>query len=220
MNYIESYELFEDKKPKGKGPKGKDLSTFVRFGGLDLKTQKGYSSKKDITFHEPPASRGFYAMPKIAQELFLVGSLDKTQPHIFAKAPEYPEDKEVNGELSKEDQEKWEKERDAFDWDKHNTDRDKRYTEIRREFKKIDGNIWHHLVKQVPNNEVIERKGSWIKTSIKAWQKAFNKESLKNRYGESWGDSEGRGQSSINKTRGITGHYSKDHYEVFFDEKV
>ena len=222
MKHVTTYKLFEGEKPKRKGPKGKDLSIFVRFGGLDLKTQKGYSSKDEGTFHAPPAPRGFYAMPKIAQELFLVGSLDKTQPSIFAKAPEYPEYKEINGELSKEDQEKWEKESDAFDWDKHNKNRDKRYTEIRKEFKKIDGNIWHHLVDMVPNNEVLERKGSWVKTSIKAWQKAFNKESLKNRYGEDFGGSQGkgRGETSINKARGITGFYSKDQYEVFFDEKV
>lgn len=226
MKHVTTYKLFEEEKPKGKGPKGKDLSIFVRFGGLDLKTQKGYSSKEDNkTFHAPPAPRGFYAMPKVLQEFFLIGSLDKTQPHVFPKAPEYPEHKEIKGELSKEDEEKWKKERDAFDWEKHNKNVGKRYTEIRKEFKKTEGTIWHHLVDQVPNNEVLGRKGSWVKTSIKTWQKAFNKESLKNRYGENWdrndkGEFAGRGETSINKARGITGFYSKDQYEVFFDEKV
>ena len=65
--------------------KGKDIFTFVRFGGLDLKNQNGFSQTPE-TYHQPPASRGFYAMPKIAQEFFLIGSLSSTQPGIFAKS--------------------------------------------------------------------------------------------------------------------------------------
>lgn len=64
--------------------KGKDIFTFVRFGGLNLKSQKGFS-KTPETYHQPPASRGFYAMPKIAQELFLIGSLDSYQPSSVPK---------------------------------------------------------------------------------------------------------------------------------------
>ncbi len=209
MKHIDEYKTFE-----GKGPKGKDLTVFVRFGGLDLKTQKGYS-QDDKTFHQPPASRGFYAMPKVVQEFFLIGSLDKSQPNVFPKAPDYPEHKEINGELSPIDQEEWEKAQAAFDWDSHDKKYKKRKSEIRKEFRKTEGNIWHHLVDKVPANEVLARKGSWIKTSIKAWQKAFNKESLQNRYGE-----DSFKKNSINNTRGINGFYSKDNLEVFFDEKV
>jgi gamma-glutamylcyclotransferase (GGCT)/AIG2-like uncharacterized protein YtfP len=209
VKHIDEYKTFE-----GKGPKGKDLTVFVRFGGLDLKTQKGYS-QDDKTFHQPPASRGFYAMPKVVQEFFLIGSLDKSQPNVFPKAPDYPEHKEINGELSPIDQEEWEKAQAAFDWDSHDKKYKKRKSEIRKEFRKTEGNIWHHLVDKVPANEVLARKGSWIKTSIKAWQKAFNKESLQNRYGE-----DSFKKNSINNTRGINGFYSKDNLEVFFDEKV
>ena len=69
------------------------------------------------------------------------------------------------------------------------------------------------------HNEIIDSHGSWVKTSIDTWQKAFSKSSLSDRYGKGFGD-ETRGEESINKTKGISGWYSKDHYEVFFDEKV
>ena len=94
--------------------KGKDIFTFVRFGGLDLKNQNGFSQTPE-TYHQPPASRGFYAMPKIAQELFLVGSLSSTQPGIFAKKSEDPN--------------YWKN----------------KLRQIRKEFRKTDGEIWHHL---------------------------------------------------------------------------
>lgn len=199
-----------------KTPKGKDLTLFVRFGGLDLKNQKGYGSEN---FHSPPSSRGIYAFPKIAQEMFLVGSLDKYQPGILAKYPEYPKDKEIdiNGrkKLSDVDRKIWEETRDSFDWDQNEKQRRKRYSEIRKEFKKTNGNVWHHLGDYCRNNIILKRNGSWVKTSIADWQKAFSKASLNNRYGEGFFSSK-----SINNTRGIAGCYSKDHYEVFFDEKI
>ena len=71
--------------------KGKDLYTFVRFGGVNLKKQKGYSPKP-LTFHAPPAARGFYAMPKVAQEMFLVSSIGKYQEGTMPKEPKYSED--------------------------------------------------------------------------------------------------------------------------------
>lgn len=196
--------------------KGKDLTIFVRFGGLDLKNQKGFGNK---TFHSPPSSRGVYAFPKIAQEMFLIGSLDKFQPGILPKSPEYPRDKEVEidgvKKLSREDREKWQKDVDSFDWEENRKQVKKRYAEIRKEFKKTKGNIWHHLGDFCKVSEVIDRNGSWVKTSIYDWQKAFSKSSINNRYGEDMFST-----NSINSTRGISGFFSKDHYEVFFDEKI
>lgn len=164
--------------------KGKDIYTFVRFGGLDLKNQKGYS-KTPETYHQPPSSRGFYAMPKIAQELFLVGSLESTQPSVFAK-------------------------------DGRNTEnywRDK-LRQIRKEFRKTDGEIWHHLDEYTNHKDVLQRHGSWIKTDIKVWAKAFSKMSTIMK----WGRHKDLGGEIY--PRGIVGLYSKDHCEVFFDEKV
>jgi hypothetical protein len=164
--------------------KGKDIFTFVRFGGLNLKNQKGFS-KTPETYHQPPASRGFYAMPKIAQELFLVGSLDSTQPSVFAK-----DGKNVE-----------------------NYWRDK-LRQIRKEFRKTEGEIWHHLEEYTDHKDILQRNGSWIKTDIKVWSKSFSKMSTKMK----WGRSKDLGGEIF--PRGITGIYSKDHCEVFFDEKV
>lgn len=195
MRKIKSFRKF---KSKSSGPKGKDLTVFVRFGGLNVKKQKGYGKE---TYHAPPASRGFYAFPKVAQEMFLVGSLDVFQPGILPKDPD------------------WNKMSDE-DYEKHEKRRKKIYSSIRKEFKKTTGNIWHHLGEFCNLNDIIDRHGSWVKTSMDVWQKAFSKASLKQRYGEDFGTGTGRGEKSINATRGISGYYSKDHFEVFFDEKV
>ena len=175
--------------------KGKNLNIFVRFGGLNIKPQKGFGRD---TYHAPPASRGIYAMPKCCQELFLVGSLGIFQKGTMPKDP-----KSWDG---------WEQE-DFDDLRK----RCKRSLMVKRkQFVKISGNIWHHLGEWIDRNEVISEHNSWVKTSIKAWQKAFSKMSLEYRYGNErdWSS------KSINENRGLTGMYSKDHCEVFFDEKI
>lgn len=189
---------------KDKNIKGKDLFVFVRFGGLDLKNQEGYSNKENATYHSPPTSRGIYAMPKVAQEFFLVSGINRFQPGIMPKPPVYP----MGG--SPEDIEKYDKDCQEYEkrWKKN-------MSAIRKEFIKRDGNVWSHLGEYIPNNEVIDRKGSWVKTSIKDWSKAFSRMSLSCRYGDNWFASK-----SINDVRGVVGLYSKDHCEVFFDEKV
>lgn len=187
-----------------KGPKGKDLSVFVRFGGVNLKQQKGYTNDNP-TFHSPPARRGFYAFPKSMQEHFLIGSIDKFQPGIF------PKDKTDWNKLTPEEYDKTYK-----DMTDHNR---KIKQNLRREFIKTTGNIWHHLGDCCNPSDVIATHGSWVKTSIKDWQKAFSKRSLNDRYGEDFGYGL-TAKKSINDTRGISGYYSKDHYEVFFDENV
>lgn len=192
MKYLKN---FNESKKTGKDNK---LNIFVRFGGLDLKTQKGFG--KD-TFHAPPATRGFYAMPLVAQEFFLIGSLDSTQKGKFPK---------FKGDDNSEE-----------DWKKHYKRRDKVYTLLRKQFIKKDGNVWHHLTEWVDRNEIIAEHGSWCKTSIKAWQTAFSRVSLNRRYGEKDGGFDISTKSINNPARsGLFGVYSKDEYEVFFDEKV
>jgi hypothetical protein len=176
--------------------KGKDIYTFVRFGGLDLKNQKGFS-KTPETYHQPPASRGFYAMPKIAQEFFLIGSLNSTQPGVFAKSGE--------NVINKKSQEP-------------NYWRDK-LRQIRKEFKKTDGEIWHHLEEYTDIKDILQRHGSWVKTDIKVWAKAFSKMSTIMRYGRAKYDLD-YGINQHGDGKGVVGWYSKDHCEVFFDEKV
>lgn len=160
---------------------GKNPFVFVRFGGLDLKRQDGFGQD---SFHAPPTTRGVYAMPKIAQELFLVGSIDKTQPGIFPK------------EL---------------------VDRKPYYRRIRKEFTKTSGTIWHHLEEHVNKKEIISQHNSWVKTNIKTWAEAFSKMSVIFRYGRYKYDGKVQEQYIMSK---ITGVFSKDFCEVFFDEKI
>jgi hypothetical protein len=184
--------------------KGKDLNIFVRFGGVNLKKQKGYKSEP-ATFHSPPATRGFYAMPKVAQEFFLISSMERYQPSAVPKSVEYDENR------TEEEAEKL--------WDDYHRRRKKSISSMRKEFTKTEGHIWHHLTEYVKPNEVIERHGTWVKTDLAAWKKAFSKVSLKYRYGNnSWDLS----TNSINETgrSGLFGYYSRDEFEVFFDEKV
>ena len=195
-------KTFEEFGGDGKGPKGKDLSTFVRFGGMDLKNQVGYSNNPK-SFHSPPAPRGFYAFPKIAQEMFLVWGL--------------PYQKHTNAEIRNQEKQKdWTEE----DYDKRNKRTKERMINARREFVKRKGDIWHHLEEYTDRNEIIDTHSSWVKTSIKAWMDAFNRMSLKSRL-PTPSDFSHKSllTNNINSTRGITGFFSKDHCEVFFDEK-
>ena len=128
--------------------KGKDIFTFVRFGGLDLKNQKGFD-KDDNSYHSPPSPRGFYAMPKIAQEFFLIGSLECTQPGIFRKSE--------NNSIDSENY--WKN----------------KLRQIRKEFRKVDGEIWHHLEEYTNHKDILQRKGDWVKTDMKTWPKHFLK---------------------------------------------
>jgi hypothetical protein len=172
--------------------KGKDLNKFVRFGGLDLKNQKGFGK---YGFHAPPAARGFYAMPYVAQEFFLISSMDIYQPGTMPKEP-------IWADVTEED------------WEKYDKRRKHARSAMRKSFYKKTGFVWHHLDKYTPNNEIIARHNSWIKTSMDAWRKAFAKMSLAQRYGEyDWS------KKSVNQSK-LFGSYSKDHCEVFFDEKV
>ena len=181
--------------------KDKNIFLFVRFGGLDLKKQKGFSN--DPTFHAPPTKRGIYAMPKIAQEFFLIGSIGEFQKSVV------PKEKYCDRNLSYDDQNEYYREREK----KHN----KCLSLIRKEFSKRDGYIWHHLIEYVKHNEVINSHGSWIKTDMKTWAKAFSKMSVYHRYGRNEWDQKDKKK---NISTGIMGSYSKDHCEVFFDEKV
>lgn len=172
--------------------KNNNKYVFVRFGGLNIKKQKGFNQSPE-TFHEPPTNRGFYAMPKIAQEFFLIGSIDKTQKSIFAKENS---DKYLLNNYHK-----------------------KILRNIRKEFYKDNGYIWHHLGEYIKENEIISKHGSWVKTDMKTWGKAFSKMCTILKYGRHKYDLE-NGINSIFVTSGTTGSYSKDHCEVFFDQKV
>lgn len=162
--------------------KGKDPYVFVRFGGLDLKNQYGYTPKFK-TYHAPPCNRGFYAMPKIAQDFFLLSSIDKYQRGIFPK--------DYGG--------------DTKEWKI-------RMSNVRKEFIKKDGCVWHHLESWTKRNLIIESRGSWIKTEIRDWANSFSKMSTTLKWG--------RHEGGYIVPLGTIGTYTMDECEVFFDEKV
>jgi len=176
-------------------------NTLIRYGKLHLTKQKGFGSD---TFHAPPTTFGFYAMPIRFQELFLVGSIESYQPGQLGipKAPKYGEDGY-----------------ETYDWDKFNELRKKRYKKIIHKFTvKNDDYIWHHL--DVKHNVIVDSYGVWNKTLVRDWKKALSKESVKLRaeslhYDPIFGNSK-----NLSEVRPKTGWFSKDHFEVFIDSKV
>jgi hypothetical protein len=83
---------------------------------------------------------------------------------------------------------------------------------------KYRGNIWHHLEHQCKQSEIIDKKGTWVLTSFKTWEKAFSKESLNLRHG----NKEYGGTKNINEpyAAGVSGIFSKDHLEIFISDKI
>jgi hypothetical protein len=191
---------------------------FVRFGNINPKKQKGYG--KD-SYHAPPAKKGFYAMPFKFQEFFLIGSLKDTQPDVFGKdkRAKYFEDnievwntiklKYNNDELDyiydTPEKIQFKKDLELLDEKFEN-----KYTQIRKEFIKKEGFIWHHLGDKTDLNEIVDKHNSWIKTSLSAWNKALKRTFMK--------------LAKTEDSTHINGYsikiYSKDAFEVFFDEKI
>lgn len=169
--------------------KNKNPYLFVRFGSLNLKKQKHYI-EVDKSFHNPPVKFGFYAMPYILQEWFLIGSIAKFQPEVFGKEINYND----------------------IDWEKHEKKIKKIKQQIRKIFEKKEGFIWHHLDVKNP----VKISGSWNKSTMKTWEKALRKTILRERMSTDWQEVKGK----ISEIKGINGYYSKDHYEVFIDEKI
>jgi hypothetical protein len=176
-------------------PKNKDLTRFVRFGGVSLKKQAGWRQEPK-GFHAPPAPRGFYAMPKVAQDHWLISSMSSYQPGTVPKTRAWDPD------TSSEEIESFDK-RTAIC-----------ISRMRKEFSKKTGSIWHHLEKWTELSQIESRHGAWVRTPVQAWQKAFSKMSLESRY-----SGFGERIESINSARGLLGLYGKDFCEVFIDEK-
>jgi hypothetical protein len=193
--------------------KAKSL-TFVTYGGLSATKQLGF--KKSTTFHAPPARRGIYAFVWPYIERFLLGSVyadpkyrgkgqrqratyvkDKDGNPITSDHPEYEKASQVNKNWSftrTQDNKPWDREEN--DWEKEKPVQVLYQNAARKKFQ-YSGDIWHHLT-NVPEHTVINRHGDWVKTDMKTFMDALRKELV-----------------VIKKQ-----HYSKDHLEVFIDEKI
>jgi len=162
-------EIFNESKEY----KDKNIFRFVRYGDLDRnKKQQNYVDNKktdplnsgdEISYHLAPVSRGFYAFPLDKQEPFLLGSLDKTQPENFKNFPE-----EYSNEMTDEESDNFFNKMNIY------------YKNQKHKNKKVftldkDDLIWHHLEEWIPNNEIEQRKGSWILTTVKTFDRAKKK---------------------------------------------
>lgn len=104
------------------------------------------------------------------------------------------------------------------------------YAKVRR-FKYSGPFIWHHLKsyydgekeKYIVNlKDILDERGSWIKTTMKVWIKALHKSDTIERwksYINTWGsESKYKNGSSHGNPHTGPSIYSKDHYEVFIEK--
>lgn len=139
---------------------------FCRYGGLSRKHQKGYGS---LTFHAPPARRGYYAFVWPYIEFFLLTGYTQNQEKV------------QKGDFKPKRQRVFE----------------------------YYGDIWHHL----GGKGVTATYNSWYKSSYEDYCESLRQElhSLKNATIK-----DGKG---IMWRSGNVGWYSKDHLEVFIEDR-
>lgn len=73
-----------------------------------------------------------------------------------------------------------------------------------------DGEIWHHIDYKINKNEILDRNGSWVKTTMKTYEKALKRYILNNKLKSS------SGNLILNSAR-KNGGYSLDDLEVFIE---
>lgn len=149
---------------------------FVRYGSLNAKKRrKGKKlGMRTGTFHSPPASSGFYAMPKKFISYFLIGSLETTQPNIFSKRYDRKKDNYRQDILKK----------------------------IKREFTlDNDDLIWSHFTEYADPNEIIEITEHWVLTTFSHYKKMLKRSSMKDR-ANSLSRIEGKNINSVPKGAG------------------
>lgn len=182
---------------------------FVTYGGLSLNKQKGFNNSDPVSFHSPPARRGIYAFVFPYIEKFLLGGGSLVDPKERGKGQrnriEYVKDKDGNPIDSKHPE---------FDklskipknWTLTRVNNSDEFSGIlyrnsnRKKFR-YNGNLWHHLM-DVPEWSVIDRKGDWVKTDMNTFKKAFRKD------------------IGMTQSKSLPIKYTKDHLEVFIDEKI
>jgi predicted nucleotidyltransferase len=201
---------------------------FVTYGGLSLTKQKGYKGQ-DQTFHSPPAGRGIYAFVCPYVEKFLLGGYGdpKERGKGQRQRIQYVRDKDGNVidsdhpefEKRSDTQSLWSLQRkrddapgkkfgdDEFEWDKEF--KNILYRNTPRKKFKYNGPIWSHLTDKVKQHEILDEKGSWVKTDMKSYIEALKKEL----------HDMSKNVSKFPNNRGFK-EYALDHLEVFIDSKI
>ena len=62
------------------------------------------------------------------------------------------------------------------------------YKPPKRKVFEYNGDIWHHINYKIKKHEILDKNGSWIKTSIKTFEKAFNRYKMNNRLKDTEGN--------------------------------
>jgi hypothetical protein len=223
--------------------------SFIRFGGLSALKQDHYiTDPEKKTFHNPPVKRGIYAFPEKYIEYFLIGGTSNPD-HISGKA-EYVKDD--NGEKIKIKNEdcSYDYDTDKYIFPKEinrlikkrgykqknlrticisGSEDDASYSYLTHIKKprifNYTGEIWSHLIDSVEQTEIIEIKGSWVKTTYADYINALNRymhismRELRSKYSD-FNDVDTKRNIKVNnpyKWNPTTITYSRDTLEVFIE---
>lgn len=212
---------------------------FVRYGGLSSVKQTHYSADNENDyFHNPPKKRGLFAFPKGYVDKFLIGSTSEPS-HVSGKSmwlkdyngnkvssEDFYEDDTYGEEIINPDWIKFLKRNDIQQKNVFSVHDEKTDTEYMAVLKKprtftYTGDIWHHLIDVVDENDVVDKNGEWIKTSYQTYENALKK-TLHNLRGERFDDIKKvtPNISKINPYKRVGGFtpYTKDHLEVFIEK--
>jgi hypothetical protein len=219
---------------------------WVRYGNVCSLPQHHFAiDPKDMDFHTAPARKGFYAFPRGYTDFFLVGCTQHPK-HISQKSYYL---KDENGKRMS-----WERHVNHRDWPLRGEKqpKDAISPELWRVLKvqgirhsqtfehegyicilkkphifRYTGDFWHHLADCVDPEDVIDLRGSWVKTSFRAWKKAFRRVkhiNLRDLHGgagltdpkdrTSWNDYKKMGCLAEDPYKSL---YAVDRLEVFFE---
>jgi hypothetical protein len=208
---------------------------FIRYGGLSPLKQDHYTTSDDKSFHNPPKKRGVYAFPQGYVDKFLIGSTNEPN-HVSGKSM-WLKDKDGNKIKSEDFYEdsynetikpEWVKYLKKLDIKQKNisyiTKDDESYVIVLKKPKVFtyNGNLWHHFVDEVDEKDKLEQKGSWIKTTMEVYIKAFNKH-IHIKRGSNFDDvkyASPNNISHINPYKRVSGYipFTKDRLEVFIEK--
>jgi hypothetical protein len=165
---------------------------FVRFGGLSPVIQEQYITDEDKSYHNPPARKGLYAFPENYIEYFLIGSTSDPD-HISGKS-EWVKDFKGNKIVVEDADYDFDIETGKLLFNKKIINilkfnnfkisniriryiNDKKYLIHVKRPKTFEhkGEIWSHFIDIIKPENIIEIKGSWVKTTYEDYIDAFNK---------------------------------------------
>lgn len=216
----------------------KENIKFVRFGGLSPMKQHHFKKESDY-YHNPPRRFGVFAFVHGYIEKFLLGATYeptnisnksywlKDDDGKKIKSDDFYYEVEVRKEYGIEYVLKIKPEfivllkkrnisiKDIWTYGK--------YIAILKKPKvfKYDGELWHHLGEHLKPHQILETRGTWVKTSMDDYIYALNKEKkevlkLKHKTDKEIGFEIKGKQDPFNPTNGIK--FSKDHLEVFIEK--